>query len=195
MKTKIFTFLAAAVLAGGTMFLSSCDKKALENITKIPVNVGYNSPSFAMKIDTTSVTGQTVKIHLKNVYVNVDSIIGTQKNLSKDQIKSFRVKTVTFKIDSGMQNFNFLKDVVSFYSVAGTGANVQIGKIENMKDELTTFTINTTSSDANGYDIWPNINEKYFNFSFDFTNDAPITKTTHLTATVGFNIEATVTED
>ncbi len=193
MKIKTLKFLSAAFAV--MMLLSSCDKKALENIAKIPVNVGYNSPSFAMKIDTTSVSGQTVKIHLKNVYVNVDSIIGTQKNLSKDQIKSFRVKTITFKVDSGMPNFNFLKDVASFYAVAGTGNNVLIGQVNNMKDGLTTFTVNTTSTDANGYDIWPNINEKYFNFSFDFTNDAPITKTTYLTATIGFNIEATVTED
>ncbi len=185
---KKFTSFSLALFIASSFLFSSCKKdltQAVAEIKSTPVTVGYNTAGQSYVIPVTPTTGP-FNMNGDSIYINIDSLLSSN-NLKRSQIKSIVLKTITFTLASGMSNFDFFK-FVNATSTIGGAAQTYFSP-NPLTLGLTSFTIN-----ANNFDIFPSIDQKYFDFNFVGENDQPINISTTVKVSFQFDINATITQ-
>jgi hypothetical protein len=184
---KITSFSLALLIASSFLF-SSCKKdltQAVAEIKSTPITVGYNTAGQSYVIPVLPTTGP-FNMNGDSIYINIDSLLSSN-NLKRSQIKSIVLKTITFTLVNGMPNFDFFKFVNATSTIGGTPRTFYSPSPIDLG--ITTFTIN-----ANNFDIFPTIDQKYFDFNFVGENDQPISVPTTVKVSYQFDINATITQ-
>lgn len=185
---KKFTSFTLTLLVASIFLFSSCKKdlaQAVAEIKATPVTIGYNTAGQSYMLPASPNTGP-FNMNGDSIYINIDSLL-SGNNLKRSQIKSIVLNTITFTMVSGAPNFDFIKFVNANSLIGGVQQNYYSPNPLGLK--LTTFTIN-----ANKFDIFPFIDQKYFDFNFVGENDEPITQNVTLKVSFQFDINATITQ-
>src|SRR4051812_15527840 len=117
---KKVSYVTLTVFAALSMAFSSCKKdvtQAVNDLKSTPFTAGYNSPSQIQTIQATKNVG-AFSMKQDSVFIDIDTIL-IANNLKRTQIKSVVMKTITFSIESGADNFNFIKYMNANSTIGG----------------------------------------------------------------------------